>query len=147
MHRSRRPVVRLVGAVAIAGVAAFTGITPAGAGGTAWNAAPLANVNDTSTAVAVSGGGCVGDDALIVLSEGAGTNTLPGVTNVQFTPDGAGDWNGILNVPAGLTPGEYTLWGQCVNQFNYSFFAFFVTAPVVPAAPAVPVDAVANLTG
>ena len=122
---------------------------------TAWNAAPLTADPSVSTPVAVSGAGCVGNNVLIVLSQGANTETLPGVVNTTITPALDGTWSGVLNVPSGLATGPYTLWGQCIVQFNYEAKAFTVATPTPPTpppaatvlAPAAAVLAPARFTG
>ena len=91
-----------------------------------------------STPVAVSGAGCVGSNVLIVLSQGANTETLPGVVNTTIAPAGDGTWSRVLNVPSGLTTGPYTLWGQCVVQFDFVAKGFTVAIPAPPPAPPPP---------
>ena len=135
---------RVCCALALAAGAGIVWTSLAGAD-TAWNAAPLTADPSVSTAVAVSGAGCVGNNVLIVLSQGANTETLPGVVNTTITPAVDGTWSGVLNVPSGLATGPYTLWGQCVVQFNYEAKAFTVATPTPPPSGSVPTPAAAVL--
>lgn len=141
-HRCFRPILTVV--VALVAVGSLSGVASGGSG--TWQAAPLTGTPTSPTAVAVSGTGCVGNNVLVILSEGSNVNQLPGVVNQQIVPDGGGNWNGVLNVPAGLTPGEYTLWAQCVVQFNYPNLAFQIAVPVPPDVPVVPDALVAPVT-
>jgi hypothetical protein len=142
-HRSLRPILGVLLAAVV--VVAWSGV--AGAAGT-WTADPVSGSTDSVTPVAVAGNGCIGSVASVILSVGSNVNDLPGVVNQQFITDPGGNWSGVINIPAGLAAGEYTLWGQCIVQFNYPNFAFTIAAPIPPAAPvADPIVASARFTG
>ena len=131
-------------ALALAVGVAMLWMAPAGAD-TPWNAAPLTADPSVSTPVTVSGTGCVGNQVIIMLSQGANTETKPGVVDTIINPAGDGSWTGTLTVPAGLATGPYTLWGQCVDQFNYEAMAFTVATPAPsPPTPTIPVPAAAG---
>lgn len=149
-----RTLLRVCCTLALAAGVATVWTSTAGAD-TAWNASPLTADPSVSTPVAVSGAGCVGNQVIIILSQGANTETKPGVVNTIITPAGDGTWSGMLTVPSGLATGPYTLWGQCINQFNYEAKAFTVATPAPPPtapaaavpAPATAVTAPARFTG
>ncbi len=117
---------RLLPVLALFTAAATLFVAQPASADTAWVTSPSSALPGTD--ISASGAGCVGNNVSVFLSAGP-VIQLPADVSKTITPAVDGTWSTTMTLPGNLASGDYTLWGQCVVQFNYEPKPFTVLDP------------------